>query len=231
MGRKNIMKRYSASLVLMIFIGCSGPLETQLNESYETYEKLTSESTENQEKYMQLLEKNVPLLSEKSYKEKRDIKNKKEIMYRASVLLAAIAFRLEEGKEVRESARNIYMNAYLLNSENAYKDFIKLLPKESVTNDFKNIKVPEYKSENSFSEVQNQNSNQKTDLQLYSKVSVSKDVPLYLYQIIGGDILYRAKEEKKDLTSLRIEFFSEEKFIGHAQWDIDTDELSVMIKK
>lgn len=231
MNRKRIMT-FLIVIQGIWLLSCRGPLEHQIDEAYESYGKITSSGKADPEKLNKLLNDSLPLLSEKKYTHQRDLKLKKKLLYRDSLLISAIVYHLEDGKEIRDQSRSIFLNAYLLDRENAYRDLVKLLPEKADTEMYKYIEVPEYSAEKSVQEKSSSTNPDNKTIHIQANIHLKKRLPYYLLQLIGGDVLYKAKDENHKISSLGLNFLLEDKTgIATGYWDAENDELNVTLLK
>jgi len=203
-----------------------GPLETGLDRAYLDYEKIKKTGEIDNGKFRILLQDNIHILSENSFTDESDIKNSKNITYRAALLLSAVMYHLEEGKEIRSTSRGLYINAYLIDQKNALNGIKKLLPPDADTEIYRNIQIPNYTAENKFTE--NESDGMKPESHLVSVIRIKEELPYYLLQTIGGDILYKTRNKKENLSSVHLDFFLENGAkIATASWDKISDEMTV----
>lgn len=203
---------------MTLFSSCrGGPMEETLKKARADLEGIekTTQGDEKKKALGGVLTSIVPLLDEKKYADPKDIKQKENLMYQASLLGARIAFSIGAEK----SARELFMNAYLLRGASSLADLKKLLPAGADTAIFDEVRIPDYKI-----------ASEETSGNSYSAaVSVEEQYPMFLLQMICGDIIKKSRAKNPGLRDVQTVLQITDQTFATGHWTYEEDEIKVVL--
>lgn len=227
---KNMKLFFNAYIILCLLFLSScrfpGPAQKIYNGSIKEYAasiKL-SDPVQKDEKLNQIFRTLIPLLSDASYSDANDSKEKLTIMFQSSLLLSAVALKLGRKKD----SITFFMNAYLLSEHSSRKYVIlslrELAPESDKIPEFQKIIVPQYKVQKV--------SEMKPGI-FEAQVELVSDLPDLILEMAAGDILYKMKytpgiiQDPANLQSLQIKMKDQRKDIATANWNSKEDQIVV----
>lgn len=207
------------SLAVGGLLACSppGPLEQELVNLEKTEAELNDATGVNRDAYSRLVQEVLPLIDQKRFVHQEDIKKKTEIMYRASLIAAVSLHRLEKMK----AARELFMNAYLLNEKEALADIRAKMPSAHLKV-FEDVRIPEYRiiTEKEIAAGE-----------FRTEVMVQEVLPYFLLQMVCGAVLRNLKDnqEKKSIRRLLIYIRGNIGLVATGRWDQESDQIVVKL--
>jgi hypothetical protein len=173
---------------------------------------------ENRSSYTAVLKELFSMLSLYDYTHPLDQKNKYKTLYKASLYASALAMQIGYKNE----AGLIYLNALLIEPENALKDVSVLIKKDgSDTEFYRQIIIPEYKVISEKAETDKNGTHSEIT------VDIKKHQSDILLNAITGHILFAKKHKDENLASINFLLTVNKSSIARATWDKSNDTMTL----